>query len=125
MSSFDKPFPVIARSVGMYVDGVWTVPTEAAPVMVMGNCQPVTATEYDKMKLEDYGRRIEHARKFYTTAKLNIAGENNSPGDILIYRDKRYIVMGEAIYDALSDLTNHNRYWLFEEIAKELGERPS
>jgi hypothetical protein len=125
MASFDKPFSVIKRSVGTYVDGVWTLPDDPAPVTVMGVIQPVRPVEYEATKLDRFGRHVESAKKFYTKATLNVAGEGGFPGDIVLYNNKRFIAMGLAVYDTLGGETDHKRYWLIEEIDKEIGERPS
>lgn len=108
MSSFRKPQTFKRKSAGLYVDGAWQEGTEYDLPDITASVQPAKKEDYDQMEALPEGRRVEAMVRIYTNVELNVAGVDNSNGDILIWRGSRYLVRDVSAWQ--SDVINHYRY---------------
>jgi hypothetical protein len=106
--SFRKPQTVITRQPGQYVGGRWVDGNENPPTTIMASIQPATASDYDQMQAEPGGRRIECMVRVYTAARLDVAGEANSNGAVLLWEGERYLFV--AVSPWRSTALAHYRY---------------
>lgn len=120
---FPKTYQVIRRSAGSYVDGVWTPATESAAQPIELNIQPASVSDYNRLQAMPGGRRITAMVRAFAdiSAGLKVAGsglnDSGYPGDIVIYKSKRWLVVGQSESDSLNDPdTSHMRYLLVLEV---------
>jgi hypothetical protein len=121
---FARPTQVIHRTGGAYVNGVWTAPLEPAPVTVALLIQPAMRGDVERMEATASGRRTNNMVRAYADVdvELGVAG-NGHPGDIVLYDNTRWLVVGAARWDVLGDPdTSHRRYLLAEEAERAAGE---
>lgn len=106
--SFRKPVEIILRADGGYVGGHWADGAEQAPVTILASVQPATAGDYDQVRAEQEGRRIERLVRVYTSEDLPVAGEDDSNGAILLWQEGRYLFV--AVSPWRSTALRHYRY---------------
>jgi hypothetical protein len=106
--SFRTPQIIIPRLPGQYVNGKWRDGADGDPVTIMASVQPASSGDYDQMKAEQPGRRVERMVRIYTTARLTAAGEDNTNGDSLVWEGNRYLVV--AMSPWRSTALKHYRY---------------
>jgi len=106
--SFRKPHQIILCGEGKYVQGKWVDGMEQEPITIMASVQPATAGDYDQMRAEPGGRRIERMVRMYTDARLPVAGEDGSNGAILLWEGGRYVLI--AVSPWRSTALAHFRY---------------
>lgn len=122
---FPKVYQVIRRNPGSYVNGVWTPAGESQPLNIAINIQPASATDYDRLQAMSSGRRVTAMMRVYADldANLNVAGSNDHPGDIIIYNDQRWLVIGSTRWDVFGNSdTGHMRYMITLEAEHSAGE---
>lgn len=115
MSRFRKPTLVFRRTEGTYVNGRW-IDGDYATVgeTILANVQPATIGDYDMMKADEAGRRIERMIRVYTDSQLNVAGTDDVNGDQVYYLGERYTVIGVSAW--LQGNLAHFRYLAAREI---------
>lgn len=106
--SFRKPHQVVLREEGGYVQGTWVDGIELEPISILASVQPASAGDYDQMRAEPGGRRIERMVRIYTDARLPVAGETDQNGAILLWEGGRYVVI--AVSPWRSTALAHYRY---------------
>lgn len=106
--SFRKPQTIITRQPGGYVKGRWVEGAENAPTTILASVQPATAGDYDQMRPEPGGRRIERMVRVYTSERLDVAGEGERNGAILLWEGERYLFV--AVSPWRSTALKHYRY---------------
>lgn len=106
--SFRKPQTVIPRGPGGWVGGRWVDGEELPPTTILASVQPATTSDYDQMRAEPGGRRIERMVRVYTNARLDVAGEADTNGAILIWEGERYLFV--AVSPWRSTALAHYRY---------------
>ena len=113
---FGKPYQVIRRVAGGYVEGLWVPAAEAAAVSIPLNVQPVDPATpgWDQEDLVAFGEvgsltpRNDYLRQ---------------PGDIVLVGGERYLVLSRNRWDVLpAGGTTHDAYRLQREIPKGPGE---
>lgn len=117
MSPFRKPYQIIPRAEGEYVQGKWVDGLELEPVTILASVQPASAGDYDQMRAEPGGRRIERMVRIYTDAVLQVAGEDDTNGAILLWEGGRYLVIGVSPWR--STALAHFRYLAAQEVSNE------
>lgn len=106
--SFRKPQTIFTRQPGQYINRRWVDGAEDPPTTIMASVQPATAADYDQMQAEPSGRRIERMVRVYTSARLDVAGESNRNGAILLWQGERYLFI--AVSPWRSTALKHYRY---------------
>lgn len=122
---FPKTYAVIRRGQGSYIDGVWNPASEGAAEILLANIQPATAGDYMRAQSIASGRRVNAMMRCITNldANLRVAGDQGYPGDIVIYDDRRWLVIGSAKWNSLdSGDTSHARFMLALEAEAGAGE---
>lgn len=110
------PQTMMFRGTGSRATGVWVDGPET-PGTILASVQPATLSDYDKMQNQIGGKRIERMVRIYTNTRLNVAGENGTNGDILIWEGSRYIV--SAVSPWRTTPLRHYRYWAIKELEQE------
>jgi hypothetical protein len=80
--------------------------------------------DVERMEATASGRRTNNMVRAYADVdvELGVAG-NGHPGDIVLYDNTRWLVVGAARWDVLGDPdTSHRRYLLAEEAERAAGE---
>jgi hypothetical protein len=108
-----SPQSILIRSPGQRVNGVWQNGAET-PGTIIASVQPATASDNDQMQNLLGGKRIERAVRIYTAERLNVAGENRSNGDVLLWQGARYIV--SAVGQWRTTPLRHYRYIAIKEL---------
>jgi len=106
--SFRKPQTIITRQPGQRINGRWVEGGENAPTTILASVQPATLADYDQMQAEPGGRRIERMVRVYTSARLNVAGEDDRNGALLVWEGERYLFV--AVSPWRSTALKHYRY---------------
>jgi hypothetical protein len=122
---FPRIYQVIRRNPGAYVNGVWTPATDTASVDMPMNIQPASSSDYERVQAVASGRRVTAMMRAFAPidADLKVAGTNDYPGDIVIYGDRRWLVIGSSRWDVLADPElDHIRYMLALEAEHAPGE---
>lgn len=122
---FPKVHAVIRRTVGGYVNGIWTPAAESAQEPFVCNIQPASAGDYTRAQAVSSGRRVTAMMRLYAPvdASLKVAGDNGHPGDIVIYGGERWLVIGSARWDVMNDPdVSHMRYMIALEAEQGPGE---
>lgn len=118
-----RPYDAIVRPLGGYVAGEYVQAPEPAPVSILAGIQPATAGEYQIMQPNPEGRRVQAMFRIYTSSKLNVAGKNKMPGDIVISTDgTRLLIIGEQDRHVLMSDVSHYKYYAVAEIEHVNGE---
>lgn len=121
---FPKAFQVIRRSQGTRINGEWTLALEPGAEMLPMNIQPAGSSDYTRLQAVAPGRRLSSMLTAYADldAALRVAGDDH-PGDVVIYNDRRWLVIGESRWDSLDDPdTSHIVYMLTLEAEHASGE---
>lgn len=103
-TSFRKQYEKVIRSDGKYIDGEWVEGNEEI-LSFFATIQPLAM---DKLSPQLQGRHISSAIKIYTQDLLNVAGENLTNGDKVIFEGKPYVIVNRATYH--SGVLEHYRY---------------
>lgn len=122
---FPKTYSVIRRGKGSYINGVWTPSGEAAAEVLLANIQPASAGDYMRAQSIASGRHVNAMMRCFTAldAGLRVAGEEGFPGDVVLYADRRWLVIGSSRWDSLDGGdTAHCRYMLALEAEAGAGE---
>lgn len=106
---------VLFRAPGEHAKGRWVDGAET-PGTIQASVQPAKKVDYDLMQAQLDGRRIAAAVRIYTDTRLNVAGENASNGDVLLWEGKRYTVAGVAPWR--TTILAHYRYLAIMEPEK-------
>lgn len=104
VTSFRKTYQKIVRLQGGYVNGEW-VEGQSETLPFSATIQPLAM---DKLSPQLQGRHISSAIKIYTQDKLNVAGEDFSNGDGVLFDDEEYLIVERASYQ--SGVLDHFRY---------------
>ena len=104
ITSFRKQYEKVVRTEGRYVNGEWVEGSEET-LPFSATIQPLAM---DKLSPQLQGRYISSAIKIYTQDLLNVAGENLTNGDKVIFEDEPYIIVNRASYH--SGVLEHYRY---------------
>lgn len=104
ITSFRKMYEKIVRSEGQYLNGEW-VEGKAKTLSFSATIQPLAM---DKLSPQLQGRYISSAIKIYTQERLNVAGENLTNGDVVLFEGEPYTVANRATYR--SGVLEHFRY---------------
>lgn len=101
MSSFRKPYTVVRRSPGSYVDGYWVEGSETN-ITIKASVQPLRMDEIEALP---EGKRSSSAVKVYSDVKLNPAkqatGETQGvSADILLYAGSNWEIVACAAYQS-------------------------
>lgn len=107
------PQDVMFRAPGSRASGRWVDGAET-PGKITASVQPATLSDYDTLQNQLGGKRIERAVRIYTATRLNVAGENSSNGDILIWQGARYVV--SAVSQWRTTPLRHYRYLAIKEL---------
>ncbi len=101
MSSFRKPYTVIRRSPGNYVDGYWVEGVETN-ITIKASVQPLKVSEIEALP---EGKRSSSAVKIYSDDKLMAAKQATEESqavsaDILLYAGSRWEIVACAAYQS-------------------------
>ena len=101
MSSFRKPYNVIRRSPGSYVDGYWVEGTENT-IAIKASVQPLKVNEIEALP---EGKRSSAAVKIYSDSKLLPAKQATkmtiaTSADLLQYADSTWEIVACATYQS-------------------------
>lgn len=107
------PQQIMVRSEGQRTEGRW-VDGEETPATIMASVQPATLGDHDTLRATQGGRRIERVVRIYTDARLNVAGENKTNGDHLLWEGERYLII--AISPWRTTILRHYRYLASKEL---------
>lgn len=107
------PQQMMFRSPGQRVNGIWQEGAET-PGTIVASVQPSSLSDNDQLQNMLGGKRIERAVRIYTNTRLNVAGENGSNGDILIWQGTRYVV--SAVGQWRTTPLRHYRYIAIKEL---------
>lgn len=105
MMSFRKRYEIRRRQAGRYEAGEWLEGglADAEPILAS-----VQAVSFEQLRDVADGRRVSAAVRIYTDAVLQVAGESDSGGDVLLYRGRQWQVI--AVDARQSDVLNHFKY---------------
>ncbi|MFZ7141565.1 hypothetical protein ACLSY0_00155 [Avibacterium avium] len=106
-SSFRKPYKLLVRTEGQYIRGKW-VNGEEMEQEFTASIQPLNTREMDRLSAMMQGRHIASAVKIYTDFRLDVAGENQTNGTIVLFEGERYEVVARSTYH--SGVIEHHRY---------------
>lgn len=107
-SSFRKTYTVLVRTRGDYIKGKW-VEGEAIAQELIASIQPVGLKEMDRLVSMMQGRHIASVIKIYTEQQLDVAGEDERNGSIVLFENSRYEVIARSSYH--SGVIEHYRYF--------------
>lgn len=119
-SVFRRPLVIYREAPGAYVDGVWQSGWQTE-FTILANVQPATLFDYDRMRAESGGQRLERMIRIYTGTELllsdpaSVFNNTEQAGDIVEYatplanQSGRYRVIGQAIWAGGMNL-DHFRY---------------
>ncbi|CAP41317.1 hypothetical protein [Bordetella petrii] len=109
---FRRPQTIRPRAEGGYVKGRWVEGADAAPYTIQASVQPARLSDHDVLQPNPEGRRITAAVRIYTTAVLNVAGQDDQNGDRLVWdrapHPGEYLVV--AVSPWQSGVISHYRY---------------
>lgn len=108
-----SPQSIMTRAPGQRVNGVWQDGAET-PGTIIASVQPASLSDNDQLQNMLGGKRIERAVRIYTNSRLNVAGENGSNGDILIWQGTRYVI--SAVGQWRTTPLRHYRYIAIKEL---------
>lgn len=106
--SLRTPQTIIPRLPGQYIGGRWQDGADGDPITIQASVQPASSGDYDQVKAEQPGRRVERMVRIYTDVRLTAAGEDNTNGDSLVWEGERYLVV--AVSPWRSTALKHYRY---------------
>lgn len=111
--SLRYPVYIRRRAPGAWVDGRWVAGGVLAPETILATVQPAQTADYDRLEALPEGRRVEGMVRVYTTALLEVAGEDwRSSGDLLDWRDGQheegYVIIARSPWQ--SHVIPHYRY---------------
>lgn len=119
-----RPYWAVPRLPGAYVAGEYVQAPEGAPVGILAGIQPATAMDYQLMEPNAEGRRIKALFRIYTSTKLNVAGDGDSPGDIVLDDEGyRLLIIGKQDRHILMSDVSHYKYYAVREIEHVNGEK--
>ncbi|OBW92984.1 hypothetical protein [Gallibacterium salpingitidis] len=107
-SSFRQTYSLLTKTEGYYLKGKW-VDGEEVEQELIASIQPVSLKEMDRLVVMMQGRHIVSAIKIYTEQQLDVAGENNHNGTIVLFEGSRYEVIARSSYH--SSVIEHYRYF--------------
>jgi len=123
---FPKLYYYIRRTEAGFTGGRQNPPTQSQPIQLYANIQPASQSDYLRLEASGAGRRIASMLRCFTDLEvdLKVAGEQAGyPGDLVVVRNKQYLVIGCSRYDSLDDAdTGHARYLLAREVEHASGE---
>jgi hypothetical protein len=109
MSSFRRPQTIRTRQVGYRQRGHWEPGPDRT---IQASVQPAKAADYDQLEANPEGRRIRAAVRIYSSEVLNVAGQDWTNGDRLVWgagpTAGEYLVVGVAPWQ--SGVISHFRY---------------
>ena len=118
-----RPYWAIPRQPGGYVAGEYVQASEGAPVGIIAGIQPASAFDYQLMQSNIEGRRINGMFRIYCNTRLNVAGDGDLPGDIVLDDSgRRLLIIGVAERQVLRTETSHYKYYAVREIEHVTGE---
>lgn len=106
-SSFRKPYKLLVRTEGQYIKGKW-VQGEEVEQEFAASIQPLNTREMDRLSAMMQGRHIASAVKIYTDFPLQVAGENQANGTVVMFEGGRYEVVARSSYH--NGVIEHYRY---------------
>jgi len=111
MILYTKPYQVIRREGGAYIEGIWQPAAEPPPETMMLNVQPSKGDDEHMIALADPGALVPRDDMTRT------------PGYVVIVNGLRYIVIAVDRWDSFGGAdTAHDRYALRREVPKAPGE---
>jgi hypothetical protein len=126
-TSFRKPYNVIKRNMGTWVEGVYVLDDDLGNVIsVMATIQMPSMRDNALIEANPYGRRAGRHIKIYTDTRLQPVsqsintGELSYPGDLIEYDGRTYLIFGEGDFTSLGRAIGsniaHYRYYACEMI---------
>lgn len=123
MPLFPRPYGLIRRGSGAYVDGIWTPAPEPGQATVLADVQPASTADYQRLEAMPGGRRTTNLLRLYCDIQLAVAGDADHPGDLILIDGTRYLVIGRMDRHVLGlQGVSHWRYLLVPEIETVPGE---
>lgn len=112
MSSFRRPQTIRTRQAGYRQRGHWVEGEPGPDRTIQASVQPAKAADYDQLEANPEGRRISAAVRIYSSEVLNVAGQDWTNGDRLVWgagpTAGEYLVVGVAPWQ--SGVISHFRY---------------
>lgn len=112
MSSFRRPHTIRTRRPGYRERGHWIEGEPGPDRTIQASVQPAKATDYEQLEANPEGRRISAAVRIYSSEVLNVAGQDWTNGDCLVWgagpTGGEYLVVGVAPWQ--SGVISHFRY---------------
>lgn len=110
--SLRRPQTIIPRAEGQRENGRWLEGPPGEPYTISASVQPATAGDYDRLQALAEGRRITAMVRIYTSAVLNVAGQDWRNGDRLVWDQAphpgEYLVVAMSAWQ--SGVIPHYRY---------------
>lgn len=108
------PQQVLIRSPGYRDENERWVEGSETSGTILASVQPATSSDYDELRSNPEGRRIERVVRVYTDSRLSVAGESLTNGDILLWEGARYIFV--AVSPWRTTVLKHFRYLASKEL---------
>ncbi len=109
---FRRPQAIRRRAPGQYERGRWVDGAALADITIAASVQPAKAGDYDMLQANPEGRRVRAAVRIYTDAVLNVAGQDWTNGDRLVWDAGplagEYLLVGVSPWQ--SGVISHYRY---------------
>jgi len=112
MSSFRRPQTIRTRLPGGRERGHWIEGEPGPDKTIQASVQPAKTGDYDQLQANPDGRRVRAAVRIYTSEVLDVAGQDWTNGDRLIWGAGplagEYLLVGVAPWQ--SGVIPHYRY---------------
>jgi len=112
MSSFRRPQTIRTRLPGYRMRGRWKEGEPDQDKTILASVQPAKTGDYDELQANPEGRRVRAAVRIYTSEVLDVAGQEWTNGDRLIWGAGplagEYLLVGVAPWQ--SGVIPHYRY---------------
>lgn len=125
-TSFRRPYTVIRRNLGRWEDGQYILDEDIGTrITVFATIQEPNTGDRNLIETLPFGRRAGRHIKIYTNTRLETvsqatSGNYQSPGDLILFDGKTYLLYGESDFNALqrarSSTVSHWRYFACEVI---------
>jgi hypothetical protein len=123
-TSFRSKCSVIQRERGQWDQGYYTPDTEGTEIQVMATIQQPGSGDNNAIASLPMGSRVSRYIKVYTDTRLNTVSQlpNGSPGDIVLFDNKQFLVIGEAHFQSMKQTRGDTRVSHFRYYAAEIVE---
>ena len=106
--NFRKPQTIKRKSDGEWVNGRW-VESGEVEATILASVQPLRKGDYDMLENQMSGMKLKGAVRIYTNDVLNVAGDDLTGGDVLVWLGKNYRIVGVSEWQ--SGVISHYRYY--------------